>query len=119
MKILISVLLMTVMWATSAYAVNMSIDSLIQVSNTPTSVGSKWQVECGTSTGVYNSFTKQFNTGGIPILIVPASAIFNGAGNFFCRTTFVQPYGQGPYSTEVSVTIIVPALSAPSLTVIP
>jgi len=102
-----------------AYAVNVSIDSSIQVTNAPISVGSKWQVECGLSTGIYNSFTRQFNTSGIATLVVPVSAIFNGAGNFFCRTAFVQPYGQGPYSTEVNVTVTVPTLIAPVLTVIP
>jgi len=118
MKRLLCGLLMGLIWVTSAYAVTVSIDSSVQVTNAPTSIGSKWQVECGTSTGVYTS-TRQFNIGGPGTMTVPISAIFNGAGNFFCRTVFVQPYGQGPYSGEITVTVTVPTLSVPALTVIP
>jgi hypothetical protein len=97
------------------YAVTVSIDSSIEVTNAP--ANSKWQVECGTSTGVY-ILTRQFTmvSGNN---IVPVSSIFLSGGNWFCRTNFVQPYGQGPYSTELPVTITVPSLVAPALTVIP
>lgn len=39
-------------------------------------------------------------------------------GDWFCRTSFVQVYGQGPYSGEIPVTIIVPVLTVPALTVV-
>jgi hypothetical protein len=99
----------------TAYAVNMSIDSFVEISNAP--ANSKWQTECGPSTGNYN-ITKQFTmTPGVNR--VPTSSIFIASGNFFCRTSFVQSYGQSPFSSELSITVTVPSLSAPALTVIP
>lgn len=96
-----------------AYAVNISIDSIIVISNAP--ANSQWRTECGPSTGNY-TVTRQF------AMIagenrVPVFDIFTGPGNFFCRTSFVQPYGQSPFSTELPITVIVPVLSAPGLTV--
>jgi hypothetical protein len=99
-----------------AYAVNVSINSAIQVTNAPTN--SKWQTECGPSTGVYNSI-KQFSMNNIGSSLVAVSSIFDVAGTYFCRTAFVQQYGQGPYSTEITVVVTTPTLSAPSLTVVP
>jgi len=99
-----------------AYAVNVSIDSSINISNAP--ANSKWQVECGGSTGVYNLFTRQF-TMNVGINIIPVSSVFLSGGSYFCRTMFVQTYGQSPYSTEVAIVVTVPTLSAPALTVIP
>lgn len=118
MRIALGVLLSLGLMIVPAYAVNVSIDSSVQITNAPISLGSKWQVECGLSTGVY-TVTKQFNISSAGTMTVPISAIFNGSGNFFCRTSFVQPYGQGPFSSEVAVTVTTPTLVAPSLIIVP
>jgi hypothetical protein len=99
-----------------AYAVNVSMSSTIQIANAP--VNSKWQVECGPSTGVYNT-TNQFTMSVVGVNTIPVYSIFSTVGTFFCRTTFAQAFGIGPYSTEVSVTVTAPTLSAPSLSIIP
>ena len=98
------------------HAIDISITSSISISNAP--ANSKWQVECGGSTGVYNLFTRQF-TMDVGVNVVPVSSIFLSGGNYFCRTMFVQAYGQSSYSPEVTIVVTVPVISAPSLAVIP
>ena len=115
MKRLILAVGMVLISVLPVYAVTVSLSSSIQVNNAPTN--SQLKVECGPSTGVYTTFTKL-----IPIDsagIIPVVNIFDSAGNFFCRTSFIVQYGQGSFSAEIPVTITAVVPAAPSLTVIP
>lgn len=116
MKKLALVIVMLLGMALPVYAIDISINSSINVTNAP--ANSRWAVECGPSTGVYTSFTRQF-TMASGTNSVPVSSIFLSGGNYFCRTNFIQVYGVGPYSSEVAISVLVPSLSAPALTVIP
>ena len=99
----------------SAYAVDISMSSSIQISNAP--ANSSWRVECGTNTGVYTASRQFVMSPGINTVSV--YSIFSTVGNFFCRTAFVQAFGVGPFSSETAVTVLAPTLSAPSLTIVP
>lgn len=112
--VVISILLLSM--TVSAYAVIVSIDSSIEVQNPP--LKSKWKTECGTSAGVYTEI-KQFNMVEGVINRIYVSDIFPSTGNWFCRTSFVQIYVQGPFSAEIPVTVTVPVLSVPQLVIIP
>ena len=115
MKILILTVMILFGIVVSSYAVDISMVSTIQIANAP--VNSSWRVECGTSSGVYTSLRQVSITPGINN--IPVYTIFPIAGSFFCRTAFVQIFGMGPFSNEVSVNIIAPTLVAPSLSIIP
>jgi hypothetical protein len=111
------VLVISILIASISHAVTISVNSSIQISNAP--ANSKWQVDCGIVTGNYSTFTRQFTMNNVGVTTVPVSSIFLVGGEWFCRTSFVQAYGQGPYSAEIPVTITVPVLSVPALTIIP
>lgn len=115
MKIWLMSAVIGLIWSTSVYAVTVSVNSSIEIANAP--VNSKWQVECGAVSGNY-TLVRQFTMSSISNT-VPVASIFPAGGDWFCRTAFVQVFGQGPYSNEIPVTVTVPVLSVPSLTVIP
>lgn len=100
----------------AAYAVNVSMSSVIQITGAP--ARSMWKIECGPSTGVYTSFSKivamEAGTNRISV-----ADIFPTNGTYFCRSSFLQQFGQGSFAAEVQYVVSSPALSTPSETIIP
>lgn len=116
-KYIIGMIMIGVMWLPMyAYAVSVSLSSVVNITNAPAQ--STLNVQCGTSTGVY-TIARQFNMGGGGTQSIVVGNVIPNAGNWFCILNYINIYGTGPNTSEFNLTVSAPSFVVPTVSVVP